>query len=152
MLGILPDYRNAGLGRRMKLAQREFALAEGVNLIEWTFDPLQAKNAFFNIERLGCIARRYVYNQYGMTSSSLHGGLPTDRLIAEWWLNANRARPPAEEVIAVPREIERGEARAIQGRLAASFNAAFARGLAVVGFNSNEREGLYLLARYSLLA
>ena len=60
MLGVLPAYRNTGLGRRLKLEQREDALARGIDLIEWTFDPLELKNAFFNIERLGAIVRRYV--------------------------------------------------------------------------------------------
>src|SRR6185503_4600906 len=63
MLGVLPSYQNTGLGRRMKLAQRDYALVCGIDLIEWTFDPLELKNAFFNIERLGAIARRYVHNQ-----------------------------------------------------------------------------------------
>ena len=58
--------------------------------MEWTFDPLEIKNAYFNIERLGAIVRRFVLNQYGTTSSKLHGGLPTDRCIAEWWLASPR--------------------------------------------------------------
>ena len=74
----------------LKLAQRDDALRRGVSLIEWTFDPLEIKNAFFNIERLGAIVRRYVLNQYGTTSSPLHGGLPTDRCIAEWWIASPR--------------------------------------------------------------
>jgi predicted GNAT superfamily acetyltransferase len=90
MLGVLPEYRNAGIGRALKLAQREQALARGIDLVEWTFDPLELKNAFFNVERLGAIARRYVQNQYGATSSPLHGGLPTDRCVAEWWLRSSR--------------------------------------------------------------
>src|SRR5579884_3822499 len=90
MLGVLPEYRNAGVGRMLKLEQRKDAVARGVALMEWTFDPLELKNAYFNIERLGCIARRYVFNQYGTTSSHLHGGLPTDRLTAEWWLSSPR--------------------------------------------------------------
>src|SRR5438309_10966985 len=90
MLGVLGPYRNTGLGRRLKLVQRDFALASGVDLIEWTFDPLEIKNAFFNIERLGAIVRRSVHNQYGTTTSHLHGGLPTDRLIAEWHLRSPR--------------------------------------------------------------
>src|SRR3954465_4811541 len=90
MLGVLGPYRNTGLGRRMKLVQREFALASNVEVIEWTFDPLELKNAFFNIEKLGAIVRRFVHNQYGTTSSHLHGGLPTDRLIAEWHLGSPR--------------------------------------------------------------
>ena len=68
----------------LKLRQREEALERGVQLVEWTFDPLELKNAFFNIERLGAIVRRYVLNQYGTTTSHLHGGLPTDRCVAEW--------------------------------------------------------------------
>ena len=84
MLGVLPAYHNSGVGRRLKLRQRDEALARGIELIEWTFDPLELKNAFFNIERLGAIVRRYAVNQYGVTASPLHGGLPTDRCIAEW--------------------------------------------------------------------
>ncbi len=68
MMGVLAEYRNAGVGRRMKLRQREDALARGIPLIEWTFDPLELKNAFFNIERLGAIVRRYAVNQYGITA------------------------------------------------------------------------------------
>jgi predicted GNAT superfamily acetyltransferase len=83
MMGVLPEYRNKGVGRMLKLRQREEALALGVQLVEWTFDPLELKNAFFNIERLGAVVRRYVLNQYGTTTSRLHGGLPTDRCIAE---------------------------------------------------------------------
>ena len=76
----------------LKLRQREDALARGIPLIEWTFDPLELKNAFFNIERLGAIVRRYAVNQYGITGSPLHGGLPTDRCYAEWWVGSPRVR------------------------------------------------------------
>jgi len=92
MLAVRAQYRNSGLGRRLKLLQREDALARGIELIEWTFDPLEIKNAFLNIEKLGAIARRYNINQYGITSSPLQGGLPSDRLIAEWWLNSSRVK------------------------------------------------------------
>jgi predicted GNAT superfamily acetyltransferase len=92
MLGVLPAYRNAGIGRRLKLRQRAEALAEGIELIEWTFDPLELKNAFLNIERLGTVVRRYHENQYGVTASPLHGGLPTDRCYAEWWIDSPRVR------------------------------------------------------------
>ena len=88
MLGVRREYRNAGVGRMLKLRQREDALSRGIDLIEWTFDPLEIKNAYFNMERLGAIVRRYVLNQYGTTSSHLHGGLPTDRCTAEWWLDS----------------------------------------------------------------
>ena len=90
MLGVLPEYQNLGVGRSLKWAQREEALSRGIQLIEWTFDPLEFRNARFNIELLGAISRRYLVNTYGITSSPLHGGLPTDRLVAEWHLNSAR--------------------------------------------------------------
>src|SRR3954462_3952935 len=90
MLAVRKDHRNTGLGRQLKMMQREEALARGLELIEWPFDPLEIKNASLNIEKLGAIARRYNINQYGYTSSPLQGGLPTDRLVAEWWLKSKR--------------------------------------------------------------
>ncbi len=90
MLAVLPEYRNAGLGRRLKLAQRDDAMARGFDLMEWTFDPLEIKNAYLNITRLGAISRRYKGDFYGPSSSPLQGGLPTDRLYAEWWLRSPR--------------------------------------------------------------
>ena len=88
MLAVLPGYRDSGLGRRLKLAQRTDALARGFNLMEWTFDPLEIKNAYLNLHRLGVIVRRYDPDFYGPSSSPLQGGLPTDRLSAEWWMNS----------------------------------------------------------------
>jgi predicted GNAT superfamily acetyltransferase len=154
MLGVLPEYRNAAVGQRLKLRQRDDALARGIQLIEWTFDPLELKNAFLNIEKLGAIVRRYNENQYGTTSSPLHGGLPTDRCIAEWWIAgdvASRPRGRHTECIAYPadiariREQEPARARAIQQANAGKFLDAFARGLAVTGFARHETEGIYLL-------
>ncbi|MGC1871107.1 MAG: GNAT family N-acetyltransferase [Acidobacteriaceae bacterium] len=92
MLAVTPEYRNRGVGKMLKLAQREDALARGIELIEWTFDPLEVKNAFFNIEKLGAIVRRYTPDFYGASTSPLHGNLPTDRLHAEWWLRTARVR------------------------------------------------------------
>ncbi len=163
MLGVLPDYRNQGVGRMLKLRQRDDALARGIQLIEWTFDPLELKNAFFNLERLGAIVRRYVENQYGSTTSPLHGGLPTDRCVAEWWLASPRAeavlsgRAPArtiDERIEVPADIgairraEPRRAREIQKSLGSRLMAAFDRGLAVIGFERSESLGTYLLGRW----
>ena len=161
MLGVLPAYRDAGVGRRLKLRQREEALSRGIQLIEWTFDPLELKNAFFNIERLGAIVRRYHENQYGITFSPLHGGLPTDRCYAEWWLASPRVEallageaPPAatpECTIAYPADIARirtedpRRARQIQKENGEKFAAAFARGLAVTHFQRGEHESSYLL-------
>jgi predicted GNAT superfamily acetyltransferase len=163
MLGVLADYRNRGVGRMLKLGQREDALARGIGLVEWTFDPLELKNAFFNMERLGAIVRRYVENQYGTTTSPLHGGLPTDRCVAEWWLASPHAeailagRPPERAVIErleVPADIdvirreEPRRAREIQKSLGARLTGGFDRGLAVIGFERSERVGAYLLGRW----
>src|SRR5271170_4233375 len=92
MLAVLPAYRNSGIGRRLKLAQRDDAIARGFDLMEWTFDPLEIRNAHLNIARLGVIVRRYQPDFYGPSTSPLQGGLPTDRLYAEWWLRSPRVR------------------------------------------------------------
>ena len=92
MTAVLDVHRDRGIGRRLKLFQREDALAHGIGLVEWTFDPLMTKNAYFNFMRLGAIARRYLPNAYGITTSPLHAGLPTDRLVAEWHLRSPRVR------------------------------------------------------------
>jgi predicted GNAT superfamily acetyltransferase len=84
MLGVRPDARSTGLGLQLKLEQRAAALAMGVDLIEWTYDPLQALNANLNFARLGCLVEEYEENIYGESSSPLHRGTPTDRFIAEW--------------------------------------------------------------------
>lgn len=164
MLGVLPEYRDAHVGRRLKLTQREEALARGIDLVEWTFDPLEIKNAYFNMERLGAIVRRYVLNQYGTTTSHLHGGLPTDRCIAEWWIGSPRAkaivagqrfeRRPVEMRIAIPADIaeirttEPKRAREIQHRASEEFRAGFDRGLAVIGFEKSPETGTYLLGKW----
>ncbi len=160
MLGVLPEYRNRHIGRMLKLEQRAKALADGVDLMEWTFDPLELKNAHFNVERLGAVVRRYVLNQYGTTTSHLHGTLPTDRCVAEWILKSPRVeavlagrapeRPPVEACVEVPAEIETlrreqpSRAREIQREVSARFVEYTGSGLAVIGF---ERPGTYLLGR-----
>lgn len=92
MTGVHPDYQNCGIGRQLKLAQREDALQRGINRIEWTFDPLKLRNAYFNIARLGAIIRQYLPNVYGLTASHLDQGLPTDRLVAEWFIDSPRVK------------------------------------------------------------
>ncbi len=167
MLAVRKDHRNSGLGRRLKLMQREEALSRGIELIEWTFDPLEIKNAYLNIEKLGAIARRYNINQYGITSSPLQGGLPSDRLIAEWWLKSKRVetllhrekKPPfqSEQAIAVPAQIyewkaaaeTRAKARQVQERNREQFLSAFAAGLAVLGYERDpEGNGKFLLGHW----
>lgn len=110
MTAVLEGKRNLGIGRRLKLFQREDALARGISLVEWTFDPLVTKNAHFNLMRLGAIARRYLPNAYGITTSPLHGALPTDRLVAEWHLRSLRVR----RVLAGKPEAARVPKRAVQ--------------------------------------
>lgn len=145
MLGVLPGFRDLGIGRRLKLTQREDAIARGIDLIEWTFDPLEVRNAYFNIERLGAIVRRYVRNQYGTTTSHLHGGLPTDRCIAEWWVAKERITgAPVVERISVQNDA--GDRRAMQADLANRLESAFDRGLAVTGFEGDT----YLLTEWPL--
>ncbi len=167
MLAVRPEYRDRGIGRKLKQAQREEALARGIQLIEWTFDPLELKNAYFNVVRLGAIVRRYVFNKYGVTSSPLHGGLPTDRCVAEWWLAHPRVEalasgkdvdpPQAEARIAVPANIaelrhsQPEEARRIQASIGEQFSESFERRLAVIGFERSTEAGTYLLGRWHSL-
>jgi predicted GNAT superfamily acetyltransferase len=92
MTAVINGYRDRGVGRRLKLFQRYDALRRGIRLVEWTFDPLELKNAYFNLVRLGAVARRFIPNCYGVTESPLHAGLPTDRLVAEWWLDSDRVK------------------------------------------------------------
>jgi predicted GNAT superfamily acetyltransferase len=167
MLAVRKDHRNGGLGRRLKLLQREDALARGIALIEWTFDPLEIKNSYLNIEKLGAIARRYNINQYGITSSPLQGGLPSDRLIAEWWLKSKRvetllstAKNPAfksQISIEVPAQIydwksspeTRSQAQQVQERNRDQFLQAFDKGLAVLGYDRDAAgNGKFLLANW----
>lgn len=161
MLAVLPEYRNSGLGRRMKLAQRDLAIAQGIRRIEWTYDPLEIKNSFFNLQRLGAISCRYQPDFYGASSSPLQGGLPTDRLYAEWWLQSDRTERvlrgelPRQEVkarVEVPAHIYEwkaaGDARARQAQdsIREALQNHFAGGLAAIGY---EREldgtGVFLL-------
>lgn len=167
MLAVRKEYRNAGLGRRLKLMQREDALSRGIELIEWTFDPLEIKNAYLNVEKLGAIVRRYNINQYGITSSPLQGGLPSDRLIAEWWLKSKRVctllqtgiNPPTttEATIAVPAQIydwkaaadTRSKAQQVQERNREQFLKLFASGLAVLGYERDaDGNGKFLLGHW----
>ena len=167
MLAVRQDHRNGGLGRRIKLYQREEALERGFELIEWTFDPLEIKNAYLNIEKLGAIVRRYTINQYGITTSPLQGGLPTDRLIAEWWLKSKRVegllrdgafpRPEATMRISVPGPIyewkaspeTRARAKDVQDHNREQFLKAFSEGLAGLGYERDDGgNGKFLLGRW----
>jgi predicted GNAT superfamily acetyltransferase len=167
MLAVLPAWRNAGVGRRLKLAQRDEAIARGIRLMEWTFDPLEIKNAFLNIARLGVIVRSYTPNFYGPLHSELQAGMQSDRLHAEWWLTSPRVnaalggeaetkKVKVERTIRVPGEVahwktsasDRQRAIQLQADNRALFLRAFDEGLAVVGFTRDvQGNGTYLLAQ-----
>ena len=167
MLAVLPEYRNAGIGRRLKLAQRDDASARGFELMEWTFDPLEIRNAHLNIARLGAIVRRYQPDFYGPSTSPLQGGLPTDRLYAEWWLGSPRVasvlrgeaqHPQIVERVIVSQAIyqwkqdvqQRGLAQALQISVREALQSAFHRGLAVVGYERDaDGNGCYLLGPWN---
>jgi predicted GNAT superfamily acetyltransferase len=167
MLAVRKKSRNAGLGQRIKLFQREDALARGFELIEWTFDPLEIKNAYLNIEKLGAIARRYTVNQYGITTSPLQAGLPTDRLVAEWWLKSKRVedlltramQPHFQTIktITVPAQIyewkasaaRKEQAKEVQSCNREDFLHALSDGLAVLGYERDPNaNGKFLLGRW----
>ncbi len=168
MLGVLKEYRDAGVGRMLKLEQRKDALSRGIEWMEWTFDPLEIKNAFFNIERLGAIVRRFVLNQYGTTTSKLHAGLPTDRCVAEWPLASARVEAvigglsrdhspeQAAELsrISVPsdiyqiKDIDPARAREIQQRVSNQFLDNLSKGLAVTRFERAPEAGSYIFTTW----
>jgi len=167
MLAVRDSFRNHGLGRKLKLAQRDDAIQQGYELLEWTFDPLEIKNAHLNLSRLGAITRRYSVNHYGHSSSPLQGGLPTDRLVAEWWLNSkrvvnlldNKQSPQfkVEKRIEVPAQVyawkasqdERPKAAEIQKRNRQDFLSAFSAGLAALAYQRDANDnGAFLLGRW----
>jgi predicted GNAT superfamily acetyltransferase len=163
--GIHPDFRDHGIGRRLKLFQREEALARGIRLVEWTFDPLELRNAHFNLNRLGAICRRYLPNLYGVTTSPLHRGLATDRLMAEWQLDSPRVvaaiggltpeLADAPATIELPGALEQwkqgdpAQVESVQAHLRAEFGKWFGRGYAAVGFRAATAGSAYLLAPWS---
>jgi len=164
MTAVLEAYRDRGIGRRLKRFQREDALSRGIGLVEWTFDPLEVKNAYLNLMRLGAIAKRYVPNCYGITSSPLHRGMPTDRLVAEWWLESPRVEtlldgrgielqtPPSERAhILVPAGIPRlrrdapVEALQVQTELREQFQKWLGQGYIATGIEIGPEGGRYIL-------
>jgi predicted GNAT superfamily acetyltransferase len=161
--GVSAAYRDRGVGRMLKLFQRDDALARGIRLVEWTFDPLEMKNAHFNLNRLGAICRRYLPNLYGVTTSPLHRGIDTDRLVAEWRLDSPRViaaiqnlspQISAPAAIEMPAEIEflqqdAKRTRETQERVRKEFTEWLARGYAAVGVRKEGKSTAYLLAPWS---
>jgi predicted GNAT superfamily acetyltransferase len=160
MAAVLPSHRNRRVGRQLKLFQREDALRRGLRLIEWTFDPLETKNAHFNINRLGAISRRYIHDFYGITSSPLHRGMPTDRLLVEWHLESRRVIAAISQSV-----VERHDCPAfvhlppaegatealieVQSRIRGEFTGWFAKGYAVIGVRFSQSGVDYCVAPYS---
>jgi predicted GNAT superfamily acetyltransferase len=162
--GVSAAYRDRGVGRMLKLFQRDDALARGIRLVEWTFDPLEMKNAHFNLNRLGAICRRYLPNLYGVTTSPLHRGIETDRLVAEWQLDSPRviaaiedlapAATDAPATIEVPAEVELWKqdtkrTQEVQARVREEFTKGFARGYAALGVRREGKSTAYLLGPWS---
>jgi predicted GNAT superfamily acetyltransferase len=168
MLAVRQDMRNRGIGERLKRYQRDLLLLRGVHRIYWSFDPLDAKNAYVNFVRLGIIAREYRIDMYGQTESPLHQGIGTDRLIAIWPISSHRVadrldgvrRLPANPVrrIDIPIDIhdvnkrEPDVAREWRERTRAAFQDAFQQGYVVVDFVREATRGSYLLTPPSDLA
>jgi predicted GNAT superfamily acetyltransferase len=170
MMAVKAHYRNRGLGVQLKLEQRKEALERGIRLIEWTFDPLEIKNAFLNIHKLGAVVRSYLVDFYGVSSSRLQGRLPTDRLVAEWRLDSHHVQGildghasnslVIQEQIRVPAAIYewkatepgRDQALVLQMANRRKFVEAFSRGLTVLGFvRDAEGNGIYELGNPSQL-
>jgi len=168
MLAVRERYRDRGVGAQLKLEQRREALARGIRRMEWTFDPLEIKNAHLNIHKLGAVVRSYYVNFYGVSSSRLQAGLPTDRLVAEWYLDSERVTSALDGKPAVVRNIEerilvpsaiyewkassggREKALALQTENRRKFQEAFSKGLTVVSFTRDSKgNGAFELGRWT---
>ena len=162
MLAVKHAYRNFNLGYRLKLAQREEVLAQGINLITWTFDPLQSLNAYFNFGKLGVICDRYMINFYGEEASSFLHQSGTDRFWVKWWLTSDRVikrlgstkpeleNPSEKLLIEIPAEVNQlGREDAIEWRQRTrrEFTEALEAGYVVREFYREDKKGIYLLGR-----
>jgi predicted GNAT superfamily acetyltransferase len=165
MTGVHSQYRDCGVGRMLKFFQRSEALGRGIRLIQWTFDPLELRNAHFNLNRLGAICRKYHPNLYGVTTSPLHRGLATDRLLAEWHLDSGRVVAAIENlvkdpvdapaIIELPAEFPRrqpegsSEVGLVQARIREEFTKWFAKGYAAIALRRVSGSRAYLLTPWS---
>jgi predicted GNAT superfamily acetyltransferase len=169
--GVHHDYRDRGVGRKLKLFQREEALSRDIRFVQWTFDPLELRNAHFNLNRLGAISRVYKPNLYGITSSPLHRGLATDRLLVEWDLDSKRAVAAINNLVSQPSAVESGYSQGaqielpqeleqwkqkdlaavkkIQDRIRTEFMNCFNRGYAAVGTRKTSTGTAYVLVPWS---
>ena len=168
MAAVDNDYQNAGIGARLKWAQRARAMQLGVNYIKWTFQPVQARNAFFNLERLGATIKTYMPNFYGTDAESsaeqreAQPGVDSDRLYADWILDSPKVAAlargetyaetaPVASAVEIPpnwnKLVVEDTARAVaeQERIKREFQDAFAAGLVAKGFERSETNPRYLL-------
>lgn len=168
MTAVLAEFRDRGIGRMLKLAQRNDCLGRGIHLVEWTFDPLELKNAHFNINRLGAVVRRYVPNCYGITESPLHAGLPTDRLVAEWYLDSPRVNgimrgeaprvSPSSVRVTIPQDIsarkqaDPSTGAHVQNEMRQQFLTYMKEGWVVTGLEIGPNEASYVLEEISTIA
>lgn len=153
MLAVTEACRNRGVGAQLKLAQKAHARDRGISLIEWTFDPLESRNAYLNIEKLGVVVRRYHPNFYGQTSAAAGTGFESDRLVAEWWLDRERPDPTGERRrVEIPSDIQSikrnnpENARRIQLRVREQFLENLRDGFFVAGFQRGDPSSAYLFA------
>lgn len=154
MLAVSQEYWNSGVGSALKLAQRQAALDRGIRLIEWTFDPLESKNAYLNVVKLGAIVRRYYPNHYGETTGALQRGLESDRVIAEWWIDRPRFTASGEvRRITIPADLQSlkrqslSSAQDIQRRVREQFLKNIAEDYFVTGFERGDEWSQYVLVR-----
>lgn len=148
-LGVDPDMQGRGLGVRLKLFQKAWCLERGIRHVRWTYDPIRRPNAVLNIARLGATARTYYRDYYG-DMEGINAGVPSDRLLAEWDLQADAAMPAPERRVAIPADFaaiqaaDPDTALAERLRVRAEIEAAFADGLQIAGFDT--RANAYLMA------
>ena len=145
MLAVRTAYRDHGLGRTLKLAQRDAALARGVDRITWTFDPFQVRNAYLNFVKLGVTADRYLRDFYGTTTSPLHQ-FGTDRLWVTWMLRGGRRVSADSRRIEIPADVAHAD-RTWREKTRAAFENAFASGYVATDFVRGESICSYVLNR-----
>jgi len=161
MLAVKTAYRNFDLGRRLKLAQREHVMAQGVAVMTWTFDPLQSLNAHFNFRKLGVVADRYLPDFYGAEAASFLHQTGTDRLWVSWWLTSDHVKKtisgdrtdlPGDISIEIPGDInslqQQDPRTALEWRekTRRAFTEAIGAGYQVVGFTRENDVGKYHLS------
>jgi predicted GNAT superfamily acetyltransferase len=151
-LAVRKDHWNSGIGARLKLAQREHARERGIRLIQWTYDPLESKNAYLNVGKLGAIVRKYYVNAFGTPESALAKGLDSDRVIAEWWVDEPRVEVVGDDVrrVFIPAEIQQlkkqslKSAQDVQLRVREQFLKNLEDDYFVAGFERTDEWNAYL--------